>query len=277
MNISKGVVYMLIATFTFALMNVFVKAVPHIPAVEIILFRSVISLVISVALLRQQSVSIWGKNKPVLIARGVTGAIALLIFFQLLQEIPLAAASSLAYLAPIFTTIIGIFIVKERIKPIQWLFFLISFGGVLMIQGFDSRIEFIHLIMGIATSFFMGLAYNFIRKLKTSEHPLVIIFYFPLVMLPISGIWSGFVWEMPQGMDWFYLLMVGVLTQIAQFFMTKSYQAEELGVVSIVNYVGIVFSLSFGWVFFDEIFNVLTFVGMGLVVAGVVANVLFKR
>lgn len=268
---------MLIATFTFALMNVFVKAVPHIPAVEIILFRSVISLVISVALLRQQSVSIWGKNKPILIARGVAGAIALLIFFQLLQEIPLAAASSLAYLAPIFTTIIGIFIVKERIKPIQWIFFLISFGGVLMIQGFDARIEFIHLIMGIATSFFMGLAYNFIRKLKTSEHPLVIIFYFPLVMLPISGIWSGFVWEMPQGVDWFYLLMVGVLTQIAQFFMTKSYQTEELGVVSIVNYVGIVFSLSFGWVFFDEIFNVLTFVGMGLVVAGVVANVLFKR
>ncbi len=277
MKISKGVIYMLIATFTFALMNVFVKAVPHIPAVEIILFRSVISLVISVALLRQQSVSIWGKNKPILIARGVAGAIALLIFFQLLQEIPLAAASSLAYLAPIFTTIIGIFIVKERIKPIQWIFFLISFGGVLMIQGFDSRIEFIHLIMGIATSFFMGLAYNFIRKLKTSEHPLVIIFYFPLVMLPISGIWSGFVWEMPQGMDWLYLLMVGVLTQIAQFFMTKSYQTEELGVVSIVNYVGIVFSLSFGWVFFDEIFNVLTFVGMGLVVAGVVANVLFKR
>ncbi|MEQ9231986.1 MAG: GRP family sugar transporter, partial [Cyclobacteriaceae bacterium] len=152
MKISKGVIYMLIATFTFALMNVFVKAVPHIPAVEIILFRSVISLVISVALLRQQSVSIWGKNKPILIARGVAGAIALLIFFQLLQEIPLAAASSLAYLAPIFTTIIGIFIVKERIKPIQWIFFLISFGGVLMIQGFDARIEFIHLIMLIATS-----------------------------------------------------------------------------------------------------------------------------
>lgn len=277
MKFSKGVSYMLIATFTFALMNVFVKAVPHIPAVEIILFRSIVSLVISVALLKQQSVNIWGKNKQVLIARGVAGAIALLIFFQLLQEIPLAAASSLAYLAPIFTTVIGIFLVKEKVKPLQWVFFLISFGGVLMIQGFDSRIEFVHLIMGIATSFFMGLAYNFIRKLKTSEHPLVIIFYFPLVMLPISGIWSGFVWVMPESWDWFFLLLVGVLTQIAQFFMTKSYQAEELSVVSIVNYVGIVFSLSFGYIFFDEIFNVLTFVGMGLVIAGVISNVLFKK
>lgn len=277
MILSKGVRLMLAASFTFALMNVFVKAVPHIPAVEIILFRSVISLVISVFMLQKQKVSVWGNNKPILIARGVVGAIALLIFFELLQQIPLATASSLAYLAPIFTTIIGIFLVGEKVKPIQWLFFLISFGGVLIIQGFDSRIEIIHLIMGITTSFFMGLAYGFIRKLKTSEHPLVIIFYFPLVMLPISAIWSGIVWVMPSGIDWFYLIMVGILTQIAQFFMTKSYQSEELSKVSIVNYVGIVFSLSFGWIFFDEFFNIMTFLGMALVLAGVIANVLVKK
>ncbi|NNE54990.1 MAG: EamA family transporter, partial [Flavobacteriales bacterium] len=118
MILSKGVRLMLAASFTFALMNVFVKAVPHIPAVEIILFRSVISLIISAYMLARQSVSIWGNNKPILIARGVSGAIALLIFFELLQQIPLATASSLAYLAPIFTTIIGIFLVGEKVKPI---------------------------------------------------------------------------------------------------------------------------------------------------------------
>ena len=268
---------MLVATFTFALMNVFVKALPRIPAVEIILFRSLVSLLISTYFLQNQSVSVWGKNKNILIARGVSGAIALLIFFQLLQEIPLAAASSLAYLSPIFTTIIGIFLLKEKVKPIQWIFFSVSFTGVLIIQGFDSRIEITHLLMGVTTSLFMGLAYGFIRMLKTNEHPLVIIFYFPLVMLPISAIWSGFVWVTPDGWDWFYLLMVGVLTQIAQFFMTKSYQSEELNKVSIVNYVGIIFSLSFGWIFFDEFFNVMTILGMALVILGVVANVLKKK
>jgi drug/metabolite transporter (DMT)-like permease len=277
MRISKGVQYMLAASFTFALMNVFVKAIPHIPAVEIILFRSIVSLVISVVMLNSQSVSIWGNNKPVLLARGISGAIALLIFFTLLQQIPLAAASSLAYLAPIFTTILGIFLVKERVLPIQWTFFILSFTGVLIIQGFDSRIDWIHLVMGIGTSFFMGLAYNFIRILKTLEHPLVIIFYFPLVMLPISGVWSAFVWVMPVGWDWVHLLLVGVLTQIAQYYMTKSYQSEVLSKVSIVSYVGIVFSLSFGFFFFGEVYNGVTFLGMILVIAGVVANVLFKK
>lgn len=268
---------MLVASFTFALMNVFVKVLPHIPAVEIILFRSIVSLILSVFMLRTQSVSVWGVNKPVLLARGITGAIALLIFFTLLQQVPLAAASSLAYLAPIFTTILGIFLVKEKVLPIQWFFFLVSFAGVLVIQGFDGRIEVIHLLMGIGTSLFMGLAYNFIRILKTSEHPLVIIFYFPLVMLPISGIWSAFVWVTPVGWDWLYLLLVGVLTQIAQFFMTKSYQSEELSKVSIVNYVGIVFSLSFGLVFFDETFDWPTLVGMAFVIGGVVMNIILKK
>jgi drug/metabolite transporter (DMT)-like permease len=274
---SKGVKFMLAASFSFATMNVFVKLVPHIPAVEIILFRSVVSLIISVGLLHMQKVSVWGTNKPILLGRGIAGAISLLLYFDLLQRIPLATASALGYLAPIFSSILGIFLVREKVGTWQWFFFLLSFCGVIVIQGFDPRIETIHIVMGVTASFFMGLAYNFIRMLKTSEHPLVIIFYFPLVMLPISGVWSGIVWVQPAGMDWVYLILVGVLTQFAQFFMTKAYQSDEINKVSIVNYVGIIYALSYGFILFGERFNLMTHIGITLVVSGVVANIVFKR
>lgn len=268
---------MLLATFTFMLMKVSVKLIPHIPAIEIILFRSIISLVISVYFLRQQRVSIWGKNKPVLVMRGIAGALSLITYFHLLQQIPLATAATLQYLAPIFTAIIGIFLVGEQVRNWQWLFFMLSFAGVVMIQGFDTRISWIHLLMGIAASLFSGFAYNFIRLLKTSEHPLVIIFYFPLVVLPVTAVWSAFIWVQPVGWDWLILIAVGVFTQIAQFFMTKSYQQEELSKVSILSYVGILYALFFGWLIFDETFNWLTYLGMGLVISGVVANVWMKK
>ena len=267
---------MLFATFTFSLMKVCIKALPDIPAIEIILFRCIISLVISLFLLHRQRVPIWGNNKPILIGRGVAGALALTFFFYLLQEIPLATAATMQYLAPIFTSVLGIFMVKEKVLPRQWVFFGISFVGVMLVQGFDLRISFWHLLLGLGTSFFMGLAYNFIRKLNTSEHPLVIILYFPLVLLPISAVWSYFVWETPKGTDWLLLLAVGLLTQIAQFFMTKSYQQAALSKVSILNYVGLIYALSFGYLFFDETFNTLTYIGMALVVSGVIANVIFK-
>ncbi|MFT4737385.1 MAG: drug/metabolite transporter (DMT)-like permease [Cyclobacteriaceae bacterium] len=276
LKISSGVRYMLFAVFVFSLMKVFVKTLSHLPVIEIILFRAIISLFISLFFLIRQKVPVFGKNKPLLLGRGITGAIALTLNFYLIQQIPLATVSTLTYLAPVFSTLIGIFLVKERVKHIQWLFFAISFAGILVIQGFDARISTIHLVMGITTSLFMGLAYNFVRRLNTTEHPLVIIFYFPLVLLPIASVWTYYVWIPPVGMDWFYLLMVGLSTQIAQFFMTKAYQQSEISTVSILNYLGIVFSLALGFYFFDETFNLMTYLGMGMVLAGVVLNVVLK-
>ncbi len=277
MTLSQGVRYMLLAAFTFTLMEVCIKLIPHIPVIEIILFRSVISLGISVFFLKKQNVSVWGNNKPILIGRGISGAVALIIYFSLLQQIPLATASTLKYLAPIFTTVIGIFLVGEKVRSIRWLFFAMSFAGILVVQGFDARISGVHLLMGIGASLFMGLAYNLIRKLKTDEHPLVIIFYFPLIMLPISAIWSSFIWVSPTGWDWPLLILVGLFTQIAQFFMTKAYQKEELSSISILTYVGIIYSLLFGYFLFGENYNLITYGGMALVLSGVILNVLWKK
>jgi drug/metabolite transporter (DMT)-like permease len=201
----------------------------------------------------------------------------LIIYFSLLQQIPLATASTLQYLSPIFTAVLGIFIVGEKVKPLQWLFFAVSFAGILVIQGFDPRISLVHMVMGVSASIFMGLAYNFIRKLKTDEHPLVIIFYFPLIVLPISGVWSAFVWVQPIGYDWLVLIAVGLFTQIAQFLMTKAYQKEELNKISILTYIGIIYSLAFGFFLFDETYNLVTYLGMALVLSGVILNVMWKK
>ena len=274
---SKGVWFMLLATLFFSLMNVAIKLVPHIPAVEVVFFRSVVSLVLSVGMLKVSKISVWGTNKKILILRGASGAMALILYFRLIQEIPLASATTILFLSPVFATIIGIFVVKEEVKPIQWFFFIISFAGIVMVKGFDARIGVIYLLMGFSSSLFSGIAFNCIRKLNTSEHPLVIIFYFPLITLPITGIWTFFNWVLPQGIEWFILLMVGVLTQIAQYFMTRSFQSEEISKVASLRYLGIVYALFFGFVFFDEGFNLLVYFGMALTIFGVVLNIWFKH
>ena len=275
--LSRGVQYMLLATFVFSLMNVAIKLVPHIPAVEVIFFRSVISLVMSVVALKAQKVPVFGNNKKILIIRGLAGTGGLVLFFTTLQYIPLASAVTLMFISPVFTTILGIWIVKEPVKWLQWLFFGVSFGGILMIQGFDVRVSTGMAVFGLGAAFASGIAYNMVRKLKTSEHPLVIVFYFPLVALPISGAYSLFNWVQPTGWDWFYLLVVGILTQIAQYFMTKAYQSEEISKVAHIQYLGILFALGYGWVFFGETFNFLTYGGMTLVLLGVIFNLLYKQ
>lgn len=267
---------MLISTFVFALMNVCVKLVPGIPAIEVVFFRSVISLVLSLGILWRLKVPIFGKNRLYLILRGLFGAVALTLYFLTLQRIPLATAVILQFLAPIFTVIFGYFIVNEKFYPLQLLFLLISLAGILLIRQFDERLSWVFIVAGITASIFAGLAYNMIRKIKTSEHPLVIILYFPLVTTPLSGIYSATNWVMPQGREWLLLLAIGVLTQIAQFFLTRAYQLEEISKVASIKYIGIFFALGFGYLFFDESFNIMTYVGMALVMVGVLANLIYK-
>ncbi len=268
---------MLLATFLFSCMNVLVKLVSHIPAVEIVFFRCAVSLAMSYAVLKAQRVYLWGNNHRLLIARGLSGAVALVLYFVLLQQIPLATAVTLQFLSPIVTAFLGVLLLGERMRRWQWLFYLLSFGGMLIINGFDARVSTVHLLMGLVAAVGSGLAYTIIRKLNQREHPLVIVLYFPLVTMPIVGLYSAFHWVMPQGWNWAVLLGIGTLTQFAQYFMTKAYQAEEVSKVANLNYLSIIYALSFGFIFFGETFNWMTYVGMALVIAGVLLNVWYKQ
>jgi len=276
MKIPLGVRYMLLATLAFGLMKVFVKYIPSIPTIEIVFFRAIISMILSLVYLLPKKIAVFGNDKGLLAARGLVGAIALILNYYLLHEIPLAAASILTNLTPIFTTLIGIYLLKEKIYIVQIGFFALSFVGIFIIQGFDTRVSGLHLFLGILASFFSGIAYNLVRKLSSTEHPLVIMFYFPLVVLPISLMGSLWFWVNPEGWDWFNLLMVGVTTQVAQYFMTKSYQQARVSKVAIFDYLGVVYALIFGLILFNEYFNVLTYLGIALVLIGIILNFKFK-
>lgn len=275
---SKGVRYMLVAMLFFSSMNLFIKMVPRIGSVEIVFFRSIISFFISFITLKKLGFNLWGTNKKWLIIRGVAGSIGLLLFFSTIKEMPLGSAVAIQYLSPIFTSVLGIYVVKERVYSIQWVFFLISFLGVIVIQGFDPRVTQLQLLIGISSAVASGMAYNSIRKLKLSEHPLVIIFYFPLVTIPLTGcylIFSG--WTTPNLFEVGVLSSIGIATQFAQYFMTKAYQLEELSKVSSIQYIGIVIALLFGYLFFDEAYTIKSFTGILIVLLGVVLNVGFKN
>lgn len=273
MEEKDSIKYMLLAGLFFALMNVCVKYVSHIPTVEVVFFRSIFSLVASYIILKRDHIPVFGNNKPLLILRGVAGCIGLVGSFYTLQHIPLASAVTINYLSPFFTAILGIFIVKQPVKPIRYLYFALAIAGVIMLKGFDPRISTLDLIIGLTAALFAGLAYNIISKLKTSEHPLVIIFYFPLITLPFVGVYTLMHWENPQGWDWAILLLIGIFTQIAQYYMTLSYQRANLAKVASLNYLGVIYALIFGYFLFQETFSEYALLGIAVILAAVILNI----
>lgn len=268
---------MLLAGFFFAIMNVCVKYVSHLPTLEVVLFRSIFSLFVTYYLLRKNNIPPLGNNKGTLTLRGIAGCLGLIGSFYTLQHIPLASAVTINYLSPFFTAILGIFIVKQKVRAIQFLYFAISIAGVILLKGFDFRISSLDLIIGLGAAFFAGVAYNMIAKAKNDEHPLVIIFYFPLLTIPVAAAYCLYDWTSPIGIDWFYLLLIGIFTQLAQYYMTLSYQTANLAKVASLNYLGVIYALGFGYFIFDESFNTMSFIAIGIILIGVLLNLFDQK
>ena len=268
---------MLVAGIFFSLMNVGVKYLDNIPAIEIVFFRSLVTLVISAVMIQGLGISFLGNNKVVLFLRGFFGVIALSLYFLCLQNMPLASAVTIMQLSPIFTTILAIFILKEKVNLPQWAFFLVSFLGVALIKGFDPDMPLLYFVLAILSAFISALAYNMVRKLKDSDHPLVVVFYFPLVAMPVAGLMTYFVWVQPEPIEWLILIGIGIATQIAQVNMTKALQMEEVGKVSIVRYLTIVYAIIIGYVFFKDDYGWITLLGISFVVLGVLLNLWYTQ
>ena len=268
---------MLLSTFFFAIMNVFIKKVNHLPVMELVFFRCFISFSMCYVYLTRHHISKKGTNRGLLLARGISGTIALYLFFVSLHEMPLGTAVTIQYMSPIFTSIIAIFYLKEKIGLSQWLFFLVSFTGVIVLKGFDTRINTGILLVGLFSAVMSGISYNLIRSLKEKEHPTVVVLHFQLVGFVIGLCFSIFNWKMPEGMDWLYLAIVGVMTQLAQVHMTKAFQMERVGDISILNYLGAIYALIFGYFLFGELYSTLSLMGIVLILAGVVMNYFYQK
>lgn len=276
---NKAARLMIFSSFAFSLMHLCVKALPHIPVFELVFFRSLISLVLCFFSLKKRKVPLLGHNRVVLFLRGIIGTTALSLFFFTLQNIPLAGAVTIQYLSPIFTAIFAVWIVKEKVKLRQWFFFLIAFLGVIMLKGFDlsGQISIKFVALGVLSAALSGLAYNCIRFLRTSEDPLVVVFYFPLVATPIMGLLTCFQWVKPQGVDWFFILLLGLLTQLAQIFMTKGIQSDLAGNTMSYKYVGVLFAFLYGYFFFGETYSVFSVFGILLLLLAVILNMVYRN
>lgn len=278
--------------------NIFVKIlgsgpnqelIPNIqsfPIPEIILFRSIITFVMCYAIIRARQLPFFGINKKWLIIRGVFGTAALTIFFFTLDNLPLAVATTVQYLSPLFTVIIATFLLKERVKYIQWFFMVVAFGGIALLGmskllSEDVLISGINpewVMLGVLSAFLSGIAYNAIVKCQPTDQPITIVMYFPLIATPIMTIYAIFVeFVLPQGIEWLLIIIIGVFTQFAQIFMTKALHAENTATVTPFKYFGSIYAFFIGLFLFDEVISLYGIVAIVLILIGVLGNALFRK
>ena len=276
MQISKGIKYIILATIFFSIINALVKYCEGIPAIEIVFFRSLVSLIITSYTIYKLKIKIFNEHTPKLFVRGLAGAIAMSLYFYTIHNMPLATAVTILYLAPIFTVIFAIFFTGEYPNKKQWPFFLLSFVGVVLMKNIDTRVSGLHFMMGIIAAMFSGVAYNMIRILRGKVHHSLVIFYFPFITIPFCLPWLIPNWVTPNYYQLSILISIGVCTQIAQVFMTKAYMSSSAAKISHFNYLTCFFAFITGLIFFGEVLNIISIIGLVLVFVGILFSTRFS-
>lgn len=284
-RIPPGVRFMLLSALGFALMGACVKALgtAGIPVLEIVAARSLVSLVISYADIRRKHISPWGHRKSLLVLRGVLGALALMAVFYSVTTLPLAQATVLQYTYPTFTAILALIFLKERIQWATMACIGLSLLGLIVVSlpQWDHSIlthaSWWSLGAALLGAFGSGSAYVVVRRLSRTEDSSVIIFYFPMIALPISVLLLGPAFVMPTWEQVGLMLLVGIFTQIGQIGLTKAMAVEQAGKASAYAYIQVIFSTLLGFLWFGEIPTLWTLLGGVLIIAGALINTLWKR
>ncbi len=271
-----GILFILIAGLGFSIVNALVKALPEVPVAQIVFLRSSISLIICIVQIKHKSINPWGNNKKDLILRGLTGSIALYSLFFVLTKIPFATAMTLHHTAPLFAIITSYFVLKETVNKIQLFSLGLAFIGIVSVYGFTGEVLYLYYLIAIFSAFMASLAYAYIRKLKDTDDPLIVVFYFPLISVFIFGLMSVFNWHELSLNDWGIALSIGVLTQIAQITMTKAYYLEKLPKIMIFNYLSVFWAAVIGFFVFKESIGPREITGICIVFIAIIISQLPK-
>jgi drug/metabolite transporter (DMT)-like permease len=272
-----GILYMLLSVVLFTTANALVKSIGYLPTTQIVFMRSLISLVLCAAYVIYRGFPFFGVNRKWLLIRGVFGVVGLTLFFFTVQNLPLATATVIQYLSPIFTVILALVYLEQRVRPVQWIFMLIALAGAVILNGLDPNVKLSFVFIGIASAFFASVAYMATVKCKATDHPVLIVMYFHLIATPLMGGYSLFHWQAISSQEWLVGLAVGVVSVIAQIAMAFAITREDASVVTPFKYVGAVLAWLVGIYFFNEQIGVLGSIGLVVVSAGVILNTLARR
>ena len=265
------------ASLFFSLMTVCVKKIDEaIPIYELVFFRSIFSLIITSLIIKKKKINPWGKNKSLLILRGLLGTSALMCIFYSIRNMPLSISTVIQYTYPIFISIFAALLFKEKInfKLISALF-IGWFGILIILNPYQSKIYeidnfsiFIAFVGALTTS----LAYIAVKKLSRREDIFIIIKYFPLIsvitLLPIVCL----NWITPQVNDLIWIIGIGIFTQAGQTFLTLGLKNLPASQASSINYLQVLFGSIWGIYIFGEKITLNFVIGSLFVLLGTIIS-----
>lgn len=288
----KGIFFMLLAALGFSLMGGAAKALKEsFTAGQLVFYRNAIGLIFLVpGLIVKPPIQEGGKPWR-LAFRGLMGALALYTLLYCILHLPLGTAMSYNLTSALFIAIFSFLFFGEYHGRKVLLAVLLGFTGMLLIYKPVMHYPWYYHATGLMSGIISAVAYLTLGRLAAYYDSRVIVLSFLLagVLLPsvsllihyMSGIHADglFIinWKWPTGIEWFYVLFMGVAALFGQYCVTKAYGADKAGIVSVFGYSNIIYSVFIGMLLGDAFPDLTSWTGIAcIIISGIIIS-LFKR
>ena len=268
-NRTKGVLFIIMSAFGFAMMSAFVKLSGDLPSFQKTFFRNITSCIIAFILIIVNKESFFGKleNQKTLILRSVFGTLGIVFNFYSIDKLVLSDANMLNKLSPFFVIIFSALFLKEKINIKQGLAIIVAFIGALFIIKPQFNFDIIPSLIGVLGAICAAAAYTCLRALGGKEKYYTIVFYFSffstIVILPFMLM----VYKEMSMLQFVYLILAGIFASIGQFGITIAYKYAKAKEISIFDYSNILFSAIISIILFNVIPDYLSVIGYIIIFA----------
>ena len=290
-NVTLGVAVILVTDLALSLGDAAIKAFSaDFVLWQIFVLRSVIAIPVVIAIIRlgYRGISLLPRRPGWVAARSLMLTAMWVAYWAALPHLELGIAAAVYYTLPIFITLFAALFIGDRIGPIGWGAVFLGFAGVLLILKPDASGFNVYALLPLASAILYALAMILTRTKCRDESPLVLSLSlnvtFIAVGLVATLLITGFggdaegpsflfgKWSPMGGQEWLAMALLAVAAIIGSIGAAIAYQVGPPATISTVDFAYLGFSALWGFLFFAEVLDAISIVGVGLiVVAGVLA------
>lgn len=276
---SKGILFIIISAFGFALMSTFVKLSGNLPIFQKTFFRNSVSFIFAFFMVYKQKEKFFGKkeNRKLLLLRATTGTLGVLFNFYAISKLVLSDANMLNQLSSFFAIILAAIFLKEKVKINQVISIIIAFVGALFIIRPQFNLDIIPALIGVLGAICAASSYTCLRSLGKKEQGATVVFVFSLFSLVVIFPFMLETYKHMNMLQLLYLILAGVSATIGQFGITWAYKYAPAKEISIFNYTNVIFSAIISIILFNVIPDEFSIIGYIIIFSGALYMFMYNK
>jgi len=272
-NYKKSIYWMILWSLCFSSVMTFAKKIdPEISGATLIFFRLLIGLIFAMPLFASQGMrSVFKTNfMATHILRAIIVACSMGCTYYAYRNLPLAEAASIGQTGPLFTNLLAVIILSEKMTLPKWLAMAVGYVGVLFIVKPGQADFNIALLSALAANLFAGIAIIMAKKLSSTDNSQTILFYGTAGTLVLTSIQALFSWQMPSNVDFIYLIFIGATGMFSQYCYLQALKYAPASFVTPFEYSRLCVTIPMGFVVFGEIPDLYSLLGSLIIVGSIV-------